>query len=35
MKSLYNTNDKQKMTEKEWDIIQWKHLDYHLRQFGA
>jgi len=24
-----------KMTEKEWDIIQWKHLDHHLRQFGA
>lgn len=24
-----------KMTGKEWDIIQWKHLDHHLRQFGA
>jgi hypothetical protein len=35
MKSLYNTNDKQKMTEKEGDIIQWKHFDDHLRQFGA
>ena len=23
------------MTDKEWDIIQWKHLDHHLRQFGA
>jgi hypothetical protein len=23
------------MTAKEWDIIQWKHLDHHLRQFGA
>jgi len=24
-----------KMTPNEWDIIQWKHLDHHLRQFGA
>lgn len=24
-----------KMTAKEWDIIQWKHLDHHLNQFGA
>lgn len=24
-----------KMTAAEWDIIQWKHLDHHLRQFGA
>ena len=23
------------MTPQEWDIIQWKHLDHHLRQFGA
>lgn len=24
-----------KMTEQEWDAIQWKHLDHHLRQFGV
>lgn len=24
-----------KMTPQEWDIIQWKHLDHHLRQFGV
>ena len=24
-----------KMTGREWDIIQWKHLDHHLRQFGV
>lgn len=24
-----------KMTPQEWDMIQWKHLDHHLRQFGA
>lgn len=24
-----------KMTPNEWDIIQWKHLDHHLNQFGA
>lgn len=23
-----------KMTEHEWDTLQWKHLDHHLRQFG-
>lgn len=23
------------MTPNEWDIIQWKHLDHHLNQFGA
>lgn len=23
------------MTEKEWDVAQWKHLDHHLRQFGV
>lgn len=23
------------MTEEEWDALQWKHLDHHLRQFGA
>lgn len=23
------------MTMEEWDILQWKHLDHHLRQFGA
>jgi hypothetical protein len=23
------------MTPNEWDIIQWKHLDHHLKQFGA
>lgn len=23
-----------KMTIKEWDTLQWKHLDHHLRQFG-
>lgn len=23
------------MTPDEWDIIQWKHLDHHLRQFGV
>lgn len=23
------------MTENEWDIAQWKHLDHHLRQFGV
>lgn len=22
------------MTEAEWDALQWKHLDHHLRQFG-
>jgi hypothetical protein len=24
-----------RMTPQEWDIIQWKHLDHHLRQFGV
>jgi hypothetical protein len=24
-----------KMTASDWDKIQWKHLDHHLRQFGA
>jgi hypothetical protein len=24
-----------KLTGKEWDVLQWKHLDHHLRQFGA
>jgi hypothetical protein len=24
-----------KLTVKEWDILQWKHLDHHLRQFGV
>lgn len=19
----------------EWDVLQWKHLDYHLKQFGV
>ncbi|MBL7925046.1 MAG: DUF1569 domain-containing protein [Bacteroidia bacterium] len=23
------------MTEEEWDALQWKHLDHHLRQFGV
>ena len=23
------------LTTKEWDTLQWKHLDHHLRQFGA
>ena len=23
------------MTAEEWDLLQWKHLDHHLRQFGA
>lgn len=23
------------MTPHEWDVIQWKHLDHHLNQFGA
>jgi hypothetical protein len=23
------------LTEKEWDILQMKHLDHHLRQFGV
>ncbi len=24
-----------KMTIEEWDALQWKHLDHHLRQFGV
>jgi hypothetical protein len=23
------------MTVEEWDILMWKHLDHHLRQFGV
>ncbi|TRW22948.1 DUF1569 domain-containing protein [Flavobacterium zepuense] len=23
------------MTYDEWDLLQWKHLDYHLKQFGV
>jgi hypothetical protein len=23
------------MTSADWDRLQWKHLDHHLRQFGA
>jgi hypothetical protein len=23
------------MSPSEWDILQWKHLDYHLKQFGV
>jgi hypothetical protein len=23
------------MTKKEWGVLQWKHLDHHLRQFGV
>ena len=23
------------LTAEEWDLLQWKHLDHHLRQFGA
>lgn len=24
-----------KMNKEEWDNLQWKHLDHHLRQFGV
>ncbi len=24
-----------KLTFKEWDTLQWKHVDHHLRQFGV
>lgn len=24
-----------KLTPEEWDTMQWKHLDHHLRQFAA
>ena len=23
------------LTPAEWDVLMWKHLDHHLRQFGA
>ena len=23
------------LTTEEWDLLQWKHLDHHLRQFGV
>lgn len=23
------------MTKREWDTLQWKHLDHHLKQFGV
>lgn len=23
------------MTPREWDLLQWNHLDHHLRQFGV
>ena len=23
------------LTHHEWDLLQWKHLDHHLRQFGV
>lgn len=23
------------MTMEEWDVLQWKHLDHHLKQFGV
>jgi hypothetical protein len=23
------------MTPKQWDVLMWKHLDHHLRQFGV
>ena len=23
------------MSMEEWDILQWKHLDHHLKQFGV
>lgn len=23
------------MSTQDWDILQWKHLDHHLRQFGV
>lgn len=23
------------MSHEEWDILQWKHLDHHLKQFGV
>jgi hypothetical protein len=24
-----------KLTTKEWDTLQWKHLDHHMRLFGT
>ena len=24
-----------RLTTTEWDMLQWKHLDHHLRQFGV
>jgi hypothetical protein len=24
-----------KLSKEEWDILMWKHLDHHLRQFGV
>ena len=24
-----------KLTVREWDVLMWKHLDHHLRQFGV
>ncbi len=24
-----------KLTTEEWDVLGWKHLDHHLRQFGV
>jgi hypothetical protein len=24
-----------RLSETEWDVLQWKHLDHHLRQFGV
>lgn len=23
------------MTEDQWDVLLWKHLDHHLQQFGV
>jgi hypothetical protein len=42
----FNTSDSQaianrthpffgKMSSEEWGILQWKHLDHHLKQFGV
>jgi hypothetical protein len=24
-----------KLTTEQWDMLQWRHLDHHLRQFGV
>ena len=24
-----------KLSSAEWDVLQWRHVDHHLRQFGA